>query len=51
MSDFLDELISVTGNEYASKVSEGMLGNVNEYIDTGSYILNALLSGSIFLFL
>ena len=47
MSDFLDELISVTGNEYASKVSEGMLGNVNEYIDTGSYILNALLSGSI----
>ena len=32
MSDFLDELISVTGNEYASKVSEGMLGNVNESV-------------------
>tara|TARA_B100001123_G_C15312262_1_gene1024829 strand:+ start:1092 stop:2153 length:1062 start_codon:yes stop_codon:yes gene_type:complete len=47
MSDFLDELISATGNEYASKVSDGMLGNVNDYIDTGSYILNALLSGSI----
>jgi len=25
-----------------------MLGNVNEYIDTGSYILNALLSGSLY---
>ena len=48
MSDFLDELISVTGNEYASKIADGMLGNVNEYIDTGSYILNGLLSGSIY---
>ena len=47
MSDFLDELISATGNEYASKVVDGMLGNVDGYIDTGSYILNALLSGSI----
>ena len=47
MADFLDELISATGNEYASKVADGMLGNVNEYIDTGSYILNGLLSGSI----
>ena len=29
MSDFLDELISATGNEYASKVVDGMLGNVD----------------------
>ena len=48
MSDFLDDLINVSGNEYASKVSDGMLGKVNDYIDTGSYILNALLSGSIY---
>ena len=48
MSDFLDDLINVSGNEYASKVSDGMLGKVNNYIDTGSYILNALLSGSIY---
>ena len=47
MSDFLDDLINVSGNEYAAKVSDGMLGKVNDYIDTGSYILNALLSGSI----
>ena len=48
MSDFLDDLINISGNEYASKVSDGMLGKVNDYIDTGSYILNALLSGSIY---
>ena len=48
MNDFLDELISATGNEYASKVADGMLGNVDGYIDTGSYIFNALLSGSIY---
>ena len=47
MSDFLDDLINISGNEYASKVSDGMLGRVNDYIDTGSYILNGLLSGSI----
>ena len=47
MSDYFDELIGITGNQYASKVSDGMLGSVNEYIDTGSYILNALISGSI----
>ena len=47
MSDYLKELIYATGNEFASKVSDGMLGNVHEHIDTGSYILNALLSGSI----
>lgn len=48
MGDYFDELISVTGNQYASKVADGMLGQVEEYIDTGSYILNALLSGSIY---
>ena len=48
MADYFDELISVTGNPYASKVSDGMLGSVNEHIDTGSYILNALLSGSLY---
>ena len=48
MADYFDELISITGNPYASKVSDGMLGSVNEHIDTGSYILNALLSGSLY---
>jgi RecA/RadA recombinase len=49
MSDFLKDIIKETGNEYASLVSEGVeAGDVHSYIDTGSYALNALLSGSIF---
>ena len=49
MSDFLKDIIKETGNEYASLVSEGVeAGDVHSYIDTGSYALNGLLSGSIF---
>ena len=47
MSDFLRDIIKETGNEYASLVSEGMTGDVDSFIDTGSYIFNALLGGSI----
>ncbi len=48
MPDFLKEVIKTTGNEYASLVSDGVeAGDVEEFIDTGSYALNALLSGSI----
>ena len=49
MSDFLKDIIKETGNEYASLVSDGVAaGDVSSFIDTGSYTLNALLSGSIF---
>jgi len=48
MSDFLKDIIKETGNEFATLVSEGVeAGDVNSYIDTGSYALNGLLSGSI----
>ena len=48
MSDFLKDIIKETGNEYASLVSDGVeAGDVDTFIDTGSYIFNALLSGSI----
>ena len=47
MSDFLKDIIKETGNEYASLVSEGSTGDVDSFIDTGSYIFNALLGGSI----
>ena len=47
MSDFLKDIIKETGNEYASLVSDGSTGDVNDFIDTGSYIFNALLGGSI----
>ena len=48
MPDFLKEVIKTTGNEYASLVSDGVeAGDVDTFIDTGSYAFNALLSGSI----
>ena len=49
MSDFFKDIIKQTGNEYASLVSDGVEGaDVGGFIDTGSYIFNALLSGSIY---
>jgi len=48
MSDFLKNIIKEVGNEYASLVVDGVeAGDVESYIDTGSYIFNALLSGSL----
>lgn len=49
MSNFLKDIIKDVGNEYASLVSEGIdSADVTNFIDTGSYSFNALLSGSIF---
>ena len=49
MSDFLKSVIKDVGNEYASLVIDGVeAGDVDSFIDTGSYIFNALLSGSIY---
>jgi RecA/RadA recombinase len=49
MSNFLKDIIKETGNEYATIVSEGVdTADVTNFIDTGSYAFNALLSGSIY---
>ena len=46
---FLDTVIKDSGNEFAARVSEGVAaGDITSYIDTGSYIFNALVSGSIY---
>ena len=46
---YLKNLIKTTGNEFASIVEDGVqAADVSGYIDTGSYIFNALLSGSIY---
>tara|TARA_B100001996_G_C18669083_1_gene595992 strand:- start:2036 stop:3064 length:1029 start_codon:yes stop_codon:yes gene_type:complete len=48
VNDFLKDIIKSTGNEYASLVEDGVeAGDVENFIGTGSYIFNALLSGSI----
>ena len=49
MSDFLKDIIKTSGNEYAALVADGIEGaDVGAFYDTGSHILNALLSGSIY---
>ena len=43
---FLDSVIKESGNEFAGLVSEGVAaGDITNYVDTGSYIFNALVSG------
>jgi RecA/RadA recombinase len=47
--DLVKDLLLATGNDLAGIVENGVAaGDVEEYIDTGSYVLNALLSGSLY---
>ena len=46
--DIVKHLIKVTENDFASVVSAGIVGDCTTYVDTGSYSLNALLSGSLY---
>ena len=47
--DFFKDIAKTAGNEYAALVSDGVeAGDVDSFIDTGSYIFNALISGSIY---
>ena len=47
--NFLQDVAKEIDNEYASLVSDGIAaGDTNNYIDTGSYIFNSLVSGSIY---
>lgn len=46
---FLNKVIKELDNEFASIVDEGIsAGDCSSYVDTGSHILNAVISGSIF---
>ena len=46
---FLDSVIKDSGNEFASIVSDGVAaGDITSFVDTGSYIFNAVVSGSLF---
>ena len=44
--DFLQDIIKEVGGEYASLASD--IEETENYVDTGSYIFNALVSGSLF---
>lgn len=46
---FFQDIAKTAGNEYAALVADGVdAGDVDSFIDTGSYIFNALLSGSLY---
>ena len=45
---YFSDMTKVAGNVYGGLVSDGVeTGDVSSFVDTGSYILNALLSGDI----
>ena len=44
--DFLKEIVKEIGNEYTQLASD--IDETERYVDTGSYIFNGLVSGSIF---
>ena len=47
--DFLQDVVKEIGNEYAALVSDGVAaGDTSNFIDTGSYIFNGLVSGSLY---
>ena len=50
MSKFLSDTIKnlKKTNPYIGLAEEGVLGDITDYIDTGSYAVNALVSGSIY---
>jgi len=48
MSKFFDSILKSAGSDHASKVSDGNEADIESFIDTGSYSLNAAISGSIY---
>tara|TARA_R100000005_G_C5001741_1_gene208987 strand:- start:3664 stop:4713 length:1050 start_codon:yes stop_codon:yes gene_type:complete len=48
MSDFLQDMLKVSGNDLASRVKDGIESDVSGFMDTGSYAFNALLCGSLY---
>lgn len=46
--NIFENLLKATGNEFAAVAADGIAGDVTGYYDTGSFTLNAALSGSIY---
>lgn len=47
-SSFFKDIVKEIDNEYAGLLSDGSVGDIGGYVDSGSYIFNALVSGSIY---
>ena len=48
VNSLVKQLIKESSNDMASGVSAGILGDCSTFVDTGSYTLNALVSGSLY---
>ena len=48
VKDFIKQLIKESQNDMATVVSSGIVGDCYTFVDTGSYSLNALTSGSMY---
>ncbi len=48
VNSLVKQLIKESNNDMASVVSAGILGDCSTFVDTGSFSLNALLSGSMY---
>ena len=50
MHDYIifKNIVKEIDNDYAGLLSEGGVGDIESFVDTGSYIFNALVSGSIY---
>lgn len=44
----IKDILKLTQNEYARIAEDEICGEIVEWVDSGSYTLNALLSGSIY---
>src|SRR5574343_1630613 len=47
-NDTISKLLKKIDNQYASIASDCLVSDITDFIDTGNYAINALLSGSIF---
>jgi len=48
LSEIMNNLRQASGNEYSSLASEGTIADITSYTDTGCYIWNSQVSGSLF---
>lgn len=46
--NYLNDMVKSIDNEYAGIADSGIVGDTTQFIDTGSYSFNALLSGSMY---
>lgn len=44
----VNDILKLSGNEFATIAEDSVCGEIKGWVDSGSYVLNALLSGSLY---